>query len=118
MSITKYQVFLSTVELGSLTKTAEALNLTQSGVSHAIASLEEEFGFLLLIRDRAGIRLTSNGERLLRYVRDILQANERLKQEVAAINGLETGTVRIGSFVSVSTQWLPPIRIKITGRRL
>lgn len=109
MSITKYQVFLSTVELGSLTKTAEVLNLTQSGVSHAIASLEAEFGFLLLIRDRAGIRLTSNGERLLRYVRDILQANERLKQEVAAVNGLETGTVRIGSFVSVSTQWLPPI---------
>ncbi|HMM19780.1 MAG TPA: LysR family transcriptional regulator [Selenomonadales bacterium] len=109
MSISKYEVFSSVVELGSLTRAAEMLNLTQSGVSHAISSLENEFGFMLLTRDRSGISLTPNGERVLRHIREVLQWDERLRQEVAAINGLEVGMLRIGTFTSVSAQWLPGI---------
>ncbi|SDK13090.1 LysR family transcriptional regulator [Natronincola ferrireducens] len=109
MSLLKYGIFSTTVELGSLTRAAEALNLTQSGISHAISSLELEFGFPLLIRNRSGISLTSNGEYLLKYIHEILQLDEQLKQEVAAINGLQVGTVRIGTFTSVSTQWLPGV---------
>ena len=40
MSISKYQVFLKVVSCGTFTKAAEALNFTQSGISHAITSLE------------------------------------------------------------------------------
>jgi len=109
MTISKYEVFHSVVELGSLTKAAGRLNLTQSGVSHAIASLETELGFSLLIRDRAGVTLTTNGELILKYVRETLQCNDRLRQKVAEIKGLEIGTVRIGTFTSVSSQWLPSI---------
>lgn len=109
MTISKYEVFHAVVEFGSLTRAAESLNLTQSGVSHAIASLEIELGFSLLTRDRAGVTLTSNGELILKYVRETLQCNERLRQKVAEIKGLEIGTVRIGTFTSVSSQWLPGI---------
>ncbi|MCP1306291.1 MULTISPECIES: LysR family transcriptional regulator [Paenibacillus] len=109
MSLAKYEVFSTVVELGSLTRTAEKLGLTQSAVSHAIASLESEWGFALLTRGRAGIGLTPNGARVLKHVRDIIQRSELLKQEVASIQGLETGTVRIGTFTSISTQWLPGI---------
>ena len=45
MDIKKYEVFEKIVELSSLTRAAEELGLTQSGVSHILASLEEEFGF-------------------------------------------------------------------------
>ena len=107
MSLAKYEVFNTVVELGSLTKAAEALNLTQSAVSYSIANLESELGFPLLIRSRTGITLTSNGQIIIQYVRTILQWDEKLKQEAASINGLETGTVRIGAFTSVCIQWLP-----------
>lgn len=109
MSLFKYQVFHTVVELGSLTKAAETLNLTQSGISHALASLESQFGFALLKRDRSGIHLTSNGESVLKYVREVLLCEERLYQEVAAINGFEAGTVNIGTFTSISVHWLPGI---------
>ncbi|KIL35764.1 LysR family transcriptional regulator [Cohnella kolymensis] len=109
MTIAKFEVFNTVIELGSLTKAAEALHLTQSGVSHAIASLETEMGFPLLIRGRSGISLTCDGERILKYIRDILQKNEQIKQEAAIIKGLEIGTVRVGTFPSVSIQWLPGI---------
>ncbi|MDR4945097.1 LysR family transcriptional regulator [Neobacillus cucumis] len=109
MTISRFEVFYAIVESGSLTKAGEMLNLTQSGISHAISSLETELGFSLLTRGRTGIYLTSNGERMLPYIREILILNNRLKQEAAAINGLEMGIVRIGTFTSVATQWLPHI---------
>lgn len=107
MSLAKYEVFNTVVELGNLTKAALALNLTQSAVSYSIANLESELGFPLLIRSRSGITLTSNGQRILSYVRTILHWDEKLKQEAASINGLEAGTIRIGAFTSVCIQWLP-----------
>lgn len=109
MSLTKFEIFLKTVEIGNLSRAAEALNVTQSGVSHAIRSLELEYGFQLLSRNKTGIRLTENGNRVLTHVRKIVNHNERLKQAVAEINGIEAGTLRIGTFTSVSTHWLPAI---------
>ena len=116
LSIFKFKVFCTIVDAGSMTKAADLLKLSQSGVSHALASLETEFGFPLLTRDRSGIALTSNGVRVLAYVREILHYNERLTHEVAAINGLDVGKVRIGTFTSVSTQWLPEIITRFHSR--
>ena len=67
MNILKYMAFLKTVETGSFTKAAELLNYSQSGVSRMISDLEREWRIPLLERDRNGIRLTSDGSRLLPY---------------------------------------------------
>jgi len=109
VSINKFKVLVKVVELGSLTKAADALGFTQSGVSHMINSLEDEFNLTLLNRSRSGVSLTTNGEKVLRTIREILRWNEHLEQEVAAIHGLEIGTIRIGTFTSVSVHWLPGI---------
>lgn len=47
----RYTVFLKAAELGSLTRAAQALHDTQSGVSHAIAALEQEAGTPLFTFD-------------------------------------------------------------------
>lgn len=107
MSLVKYEVFLKVVELCSLTKAADVLGFTQSGISHTISSLESEFGFPLLVRSRSGVKLTVNGEQVIQPIREILKWNEQLKQQVADIHGLETGTITIGTFTSVSVHWLP-----------
>ena len=65
MSVTKYQIYLKTVELGSFTAAARALNFTQSGVSHAISSLEEELGVTLLVRSHGGVTPTADGRALM-----------------------------------------------------
>jgi len=109
LSLSKYEIFATIVEVGSLTKAAEKLHITQSGVSYAVSTLESELGLPLLKRDHSGITLTSNGERLLKHIRNILYEEDLLRQEVASIKGLDTGTVRLGTLSSVSTQWLPGI---------
>jgi DNA-binding transcriptional LysR family regulator len=107
MNISKFEAFVKVVELGSLTRAAAELGYTQSGVSHIINDLEEEFGFALLLRSRSGVRLTADGERVLPVIRSILNSNEQLNEIVASVHGLDSGTVRIGTFTSVAVHWLP-----------
>ncbi|MBF6610492.1 MAG: LysR family transcriptional regulator, partial [Chryseobacterium sp.] len=109
MTLNRFEVFKTVVECGSLTKAGMILGLTQSGISHTMASLENELGFSLLNRGKSGISITENGEQMLKHMREILLLNEKMLQEAAAINGIETGTVRIGTFSSVASQWLPSI---------
>lgn len=107
MGTSKYAILVKTVELGSLTRAAEAVGCTQSGASHAIQALEEELGFALLHRSRAGAALTPDGARVYPMLRDISEALDALSQEAAAIRGLDAGTVRVGAFTSVAVHWLP-----------
>lgn len=107
MDTKKYAAFVKIAELGSLTRAAEALGLTQSGMSHILASLESELGFTLLIRSRVGARLTPEGEQILPYLTDLLRQEEQMRKAAAEILGASCGEVRIGAFTSVATHWLP-----------
>lgn len=109
MDIRKYEVLLRAVELGNLTKAGEELGYTQSGVSHMMKSLEEEFGFPLLVRGRRGVSLTAEGKLIEPILRDILRDSMRLAQLTDELNGLETGHISIAALTSVSLHWLPRI---------
>lgn len=109
MNIRKYEAFVRAVELGSLSKAAEELGYTQSGISHMMQSLEEEVGFSLMVRTSSGIQPNSEGQLLLPVIRQLLSANETLEQYIAKIKGADTGRIRIAAYPSVATYWLPEI---------
>lgn len=109
MSLYTYEVFEIVAELESFTRAADEMNLTRSAVSHAIAGLEKEFGFPLFIRDRSGVTLTAEGQKLLPLVSAVRRCNESLIQEVERINSKETGIVRVGCFHSAGIMWMPEI---------
>lgn len=109
MTLAKYEIIGKVVETGNLTKAAEQLSLTQSAVSRAIISLEQELGIQILARGRSGVRLSHDGERLWGYMKQMLQLHENMLQEADQIKGLMRGTVTIGTFTSVSIHWLPDI---------
>lgn len=109
MNLGKLETLAAVVEQGSLTLAARQMNITQSAVSHTIDSLEKEMGFPILKRNRGGVRLTEEGERLMPAVRTLLSSAEQLSQTAAAIRGLDTGLVRIGAFTSVAVHWLPGV---------
>lgn len=105
----KYQAFVKTIEFGSFTKAAESMNYSQSGISKMVAELEKEWGLTLLERDRGGIRLTADGQKLLPLAKKVLEEYSRLQTTVDELNGLNAGIIRIGTFSSVATHWLPNI---------
>lgn len=109
MNIQKYMAFIKTVEYGSFTKAAEILNYSQSGISRMLNDLEREWGVTLLERGRSGVRLTSDGISLLPYAQNVFNEYQKLQTQVEELNGLQTGLIRIGTFSSVATHWLPNI---------
>ena len=109
MNLQKYFAFVKTVEYGSFTKAAELLNYTQSGISRMISDLEKEWGVTLLERNKGGVKLTSDGMKLLPYAQTLCADFEKLKLQVNDLNGLQSGLIRIGTFSSVATHWLPNV---------
>ena len=60
-------------------------------------------------RNRGGIRLTSEGMALAPHIREVCDAYLRLQMEVDEVKGIRSGKIRIGTFSSVATHWLPNI---------
>lgn len=108
-NLQKYQAFIATVDSGSFTKAADILGYAQSSVSKMIADLESEWQVVLLERSRAGVQLTSDGMAMLPYARELVNSYRKVQEQAASISGVATGIIRIGTFSSVATHWIPSI---------
>lgn len=109
VNLQKCIAFLNVVEYGSFTKAAERLNYSQSGISRMIADLESEWKINLLERHKGGVRLTSDGTKVLPYVQSLCEEYNKLRMQVDEINGLQSGLIRIATFSSGASLWLPNI---------
>ena len=107
MNLNRYEIFLKVVEIGNLTQTAEILHYTQAGISHAVAALEKETGVTLFLRSANGVTLTENGKYLLPAIQQLVNDQRGLAQAVYEVNHVVAGVLRLGTFASVSAQWVP-----------
>lgn len=80
MDIKQLQYFMAAVECGSLNKAAERLYTSQPNVSRVIHSLEEELGNPIFLRSAKGIILSSFGEQLSYYAKNILKNVEHMQE--------------------------------------
>lgn len=109
MDASKCQAVLVASETGSFSAAAEQLNYTQSGITRMISSLEEELDFPIFIRNKKGVRLTENGQLMLPYFREIVDANQVAVEVSEEIKGLVRGSITIGCYFSVSSMWMPSL---------
>jgi len=105
-SLAQLRALVAVAQTGSFSRAAAALGVTQSGLSHAVASLEAGLGCLLLTRTRQGATVTPAGDRVVRRALEILALVETLPTEAAG-RSEATGTVRLACFRSVATHLLP-----------
>lgn len=103
----RYEVFVKVIENGSFTKAAEELNYTQSAISQMVHTLEEELSAVLVLRSKSGVTLTADGEQYYPYIYAIHNAHRELEEKYREMQGLENGKIRIGTFTSISRNWLP-----------
>ena len=92
-----YRVFCSVCECGGITAAAEALCISQPAVSQAVRQLETVLGCRLFLRTSRGVKLTSEGELLLSYVRRGIDAIQDGEKMLRRMKDLETGEIRIGA---------------------
>ncbi|MCI9627534.1 MAG: LysR family transcriptional regulator [Clostridia bacterium] len=108
-NISKYMAFVASVEYGSFTKAAELLHYTQSAISRMINDLETEWKISVLERSKTGVKLTSDGLKIFPYAKSICNEFQKLQMQIDELSGLQSGMIRVGTFSSVATHWLPNI---------
>ena len=97
MDTERWQILLRAIDRGSLRAAADEMDVTVSGISRSVATLEKELGFSLLHRAKSGVQPTEECRQLLPAVRDLLFAQERLEQTAAKVRGADCGTIVIGT---------------------
>lgn len=109
LKISQLRALVAVADYGNFSEAALHMELSQSAVSHAIASLEEELGVVLLSRGRHGAHPTPVGEQIIEQARQVLQLLEGIVKQANREKGLHGGSVRIASFRSVATHILPAV---------
>lgn len=107
MKLSQCEALVAIADTGSFTKAARALAVSQSAVSHAIATLEAELGVALMRRDRAGIDFTDVGRRVLDHARAVVEHAEQMRQEAESARAGIAGTIRIGTSQTFAARFLP-----------
>lgn len=108
MTLSQLQIFSLVAELRGFTSAAGRLGISQSAVSHALKSLEQELGVELIRRHQSLVELTDIGQQLLLRARAILGLAATMEQEAADARGMKRGTLRIGSFGPTASMKLLP----------
>jgi DNA-binding transcriptional LysR family regulator len=102
MEYVSWKLFIDAIELGSLSKVAEAYGSSQPHISRQISELEEECGGRLFQRTGRGVVLTELGQRVAPKVRAWLANTDQLVSDIHTAAGKPIGKVRIGILPSTA----------------
>ena len=109
MDCKKLEIMMLVADMGSFSKASGVVGYTQSGLTHMMDALEREVGFPLLARNHNGIQLTQQGAQLMPAIRELLQANTNLKNQIQAIAEKKCEVIRIAAYASIAMHWMPEI---------
>lgn len=104
----KYKTFYAVAETRSFSNASDVLHISQPAVSHAVKELEDNLNTKLFIRERNGVVLTDDGERLMHYLQkaftNIVKAEKAIveKEDVTVL-------VKIGIYTHISSLMIPKI---------
>jgi DNA-binding transcriptional LysR family regulator len=97
MNLRHLQTFVNIAEAGSIARARVRLHVSQPAASRQILALESELGVRLFDRVGRRLRVTSEGEDLLRHSRRLLAEAESLDARARALKGGHSGILRVGA---------------------
>jgi LysR family transcriptional regulator, nitrogen assimilation regulatory protein len=109
MNLSTLKVFSRVAALGSFSKGAAFLGLTQPSVSHTIRELEIDLGAPLFHRTGRGVVLTEIGESALSRAESLLLAADQFKADIRTMSGQPKGEVTIGVLPTMSQFLAAPL---------
>jgi DNA-binding transcriptional LysR family regulator len=114
--LTEIELFIQVTETGSLSRAAEALQLSNAAASRHLSALEERLGARLVERNTRRLFLTDTGREFYSRARSIVSD---LREAEAAVNATSlnpVGTLRITSSLSFAMRHVAPVLREFTTR--
>ncbi|MBS0331669.1 MAG: LysR family transcriptional regulator, partial [Proteobacteria bacterium] len=107
MTFEQLRIFVAVAERRHMTRAAEALGLTQSAVSAAIAALEARYGTKLFDRIGRGVELSAAGAEFLPEAKAVLDRAAIAAGALEDLTGLRRGRLVLAASQTVASYWLP-----------
>jgi LysR family transcriptional regulator, low CO2-responsive transcriptional regulator len=108
MNLHQLEIFRAVAERGSVSRAAEALFLSQPGVSLQIKALEKSLGLNLFEKHGRTLRLTEAGQELLKYSERIFALLDETRQVMEELGGAKRGTVKVAASTTAGIYVVPP----------
>ncbi len=115
LELRQLQIIEAIARLGSVTRAADELGLTQPAVSMQLKQIEERIGLPLLRRRGRLYEATETGEEIVRAARQVAQTLADLDDALQRLRGLERGQLRLG-VVSTANYFLPDYLVAFRRR--
>jgi len=107
MTLEQLRIFVAVAEREHVTRAAEALHVTQSAASAAIAALEGRHNVPLFHRVGRRIELTDAGRMFLAEARAVLAKAASAELALGEYGGLKRGNLRLVASQTITAYWLP-----------
>jgi DNA-binding transcriptional LysR family regulator len=106
LKLEQIETFLAIARYGSVSRAAEALNITQPTATARLKALEDNLSVTVFDRIASGMKLTKRGDMLLRYAEQFQQLSDMVEEHVMDAGGIER-FMRIGVSETIAQSWLP-----------
>ena len=113
MDFRRLRFFVRAVDLGSISRTAEALAITQPALSQQISSLEQELGTVLLRRSHLGVTPTEAGLVFYRHAQSLLHQFDIARKAVLSAGNALAGSVSVGLPTSIAVMLAVPLLVEM-----
>ena len=94
--------------IGSITKAANSLYISQPAITKCIKKLEDELDITLFNRTPKGVTLTENGKIFFEFIKNGIESFKNGERKLTSLKNLETGTIKIGASTTVTKYFLLP----------
>jgi DNA-binding transcriptional LysR family regulator len=109
MAFSEFQMLSVLAEELNMRKAAERLFVSQPALSQRLQNIEKEWGVQIFIRSQKGLSLTPAGELIIRFAKEVLEKEERVRDEIQALQSKVHGTLKIACASIVGQNWLPQV---------
>lgn len=121
MDIELARTFIEIVRCGSFIAAAERLHVTQTAITARVQNLESQLGCKLFVRNRAGARLTANGEAFVGYANQLVQTWEAAQRDLPLPEGYRN-LLHVGGEISLCNplmlHWVRRLREQFPGHAI
>lgn len=109
MQTSELSILITLAEEMNMRKAAEKLFVSQPALSQRLQSIEKHWGTKIFERTPKGLLLTPAGERVVDYARNVLQREEKVKEELLSLNEEVYGTLKLAVTSIIGQYWLPKV---------
>ncbi|RST75326.1 LysR family transcriptional regulator [Siminovitchia acidinfaciens] len=115
MSNTDLRFLTVLAEEMNMRKAADKLFVSQPALSQRLQNIEKQWGTKLFIRSQKGLILTPSGEIVVKFAKEMLEKEEKVVEEIQALETHVHGTLKIACATIVGQNWLPKVLKKFVS---